>query len=369
MAWLTSWSSRKQIDVQDTNVDSDLTNFPVYVGISADGDMSEAQADGEDIRFTQSDGETLLYYERESWSGGGGSAVTADFWVKVPSVAASGGATIYIYYGKADALDGEDAENVWDANYKAVWHLSNSFLDSSGNNHTLTNHTTTDVAGKIARARRFDGNDHLSGADHADWDPGGAFTIEAWVYIDIQTTDVALVQPIQTDYTWLLYYSHAASPRFTTRVRQASGTPAVITPAGNIDQWYHIVGTFDRTLGSARLKIYRDGDLQDSDDAYDEDCNADATGIWMGQKWSTSGAVLKGWLDEVRFSHTARSAAWIRFEHANINEADNELTWGAEESGAFVSIMRVKVTDQRYCYVPDTTHKVKVDETVRVYIK
>ena len=139
MAFLTGWDFRKEITVQDTNIDGALTDFPVCVKLNADEDIGdEARADGYDIRFTQSDGETLLKYEREAWTGGNGDDATAVFWVK-SNLASSGGATIYIYYGKADASDGEDANNVWDANYLAVWHLKESgdgtgdeFVDSSG---------------------------------------------------------------------------------------------------------------------------------------------------------------------------------------------------------------------------------------------
>ncbi|MCK5608634.1 DUF2341 domain-containing protein, partial [Candidatus Pacearchaeota archaeon] len=141
MAWLTGWDFRKQIDVQDGNVDGNLTDFPVWIFIDADADFHEAKADGYDIRFTEDDEVTLLKYERMYWTGGNGSAATAHFWVKVPSLLASGGATIYCYYGKSDAPDGEDAANTWDANYVGVWHLSEgagSAADSSGNSNTGT---------------------------------------------------------------------------------------------------------------------------------------------------------------------------------------------------------------------------------------
>ncbi|MFH1835468.1 MAG: hypothetical protein ABH851_04700, partial [Methanobacteriota archaeon] len=41
-------------------------------------------------------------------------------------------------------------------------------------------------------------------------------------------------------------------------------------------------------------------------------------------------ASFDGEIDEVRLSDTNRSAAWIRFEYSNINNADQELSWGAE---------------------------------------
>ena len=83
MGWLAGWGFRKELTIQHANVDGNLTDFPVYVKINADADFHESLATGFDIRFTQSDGTTLLKYERIYWTGGNGGAATADFFVKV----------------------------------------------------------------------------------------------------------------------------------------------------------------------------------------------------------------------------------------------------------------------------------------------
>jgi len=173
MAWLSGWGFRKEITIQDTNVDSNLTDFPCYVKIDADADFHEARADGYDIRFTQSDGETLLKYEREYWTGGNGSVATAHFWVKIPSILSTGGATFYVYYGKAGASDGEDAQNVCDANFQAVYHLKESGVtvyDSTSNNNDFgseTGNPTYQQTGKVNYGITFDDNDYLTGTDVA----------------------------------------------------------------------------------------------------------------------------------------------------------------------------------------------------------
>jgi len=115
MAWLAGWTYRKEITIQHAHVDGNLTDFPVYVPIVADGDIGGHVFDdvnGFDIRFTLSDGQTLLKYEREYFNVAAGDA-TAYYWVKVPSILALSGAVIYIYYNDGDGtVDGEDAENV-----------------------------------------------------------------------------------------------------------------------------------------------------------------------------------------------------------------------------------------------------------------
>ena len=65
--WLTGWSYRKQITIDETKVDDDLTDFPVLVGLasSTNFDFTKASSTGADIRFTSSDEATRLKYEGE----------------------------------------------------------------------------------------------------------------------------------------------------------------------------------------------------------------------------------------------------------------------------------------------------------------
>jgi hypothetical protein len=88
-AWLSGWSYRKQITIDQTRVDSDLINFPVYIFLdparSGSGLASKIRDDGYDIRFTSSDGTTVLSYERESYFETSGHSM-GHFWVKVPVV-------------------------------------------------------------------------------------------------------------------------------------------------------------------------------------------------------------------------------------------------------------------------------------------
>jgi hypothetical protein len=58
------WGHRKEITVDSTFVDADLTDFPLLVDLSGDLDVSaEARADFADVLFTASDGETQLQHE------------------------------------------------------------------------------------------------------------------------------------------------------------------------------------------------------------------------------------------------------------------------------------------------------------------
>lgn len=358
MAWLTGWGFRKEITVQDTNIDGALTDFPVLVKLTADEDIGdEARADGYDIRFTQSDGETLLKYQREYWTGGAGDDATAVFWVK-SNLAASGGATIYLYYGKADAGDGEDAANTWNANFLGVWHLSeavntdaDNFKDSSGNScHgqlTDADSDTIQGTGKIYKCVDFNGD-----ADYItitvtdalrDVLTTYAATLSFWANHDVKHNDKASIS--WNDPVWddcIFYTNDNASGNGGTRVFWRDLTGNIINEAGSdlSGEWhYH---TFI-TRASDDHQAYRDIVSVGTSAA------TGSAGPFSGMQFGgfEGGQNLDGKIEEVRVSDLDRGDAWIKFEYNNVNEADNELTWGNEEAGGVTLV----VADSFHTYV------------------
>lgn len=67
MPFLTGWTYRQKITIDQTKIDATLTNFPVLVKLTESNfDFSHlTYQTAEDIRFTASDGTTLLDFERE----------------------------------------------------------------------------------------------------------------------------------------------------------------------------------------------------------------------------------------------------------------------------------------------------------------
>ena len=59
----------------------------------------------------------------------------AVYHVKLPTASSTSDTEFYCYYGKSDATDGADGENVWDSNYKVVHHMTPDLYDSTANNH------------------------------------------------------------------------------------------------------------------------------------------------------------------------------------------------------------------------------------------
>jgi hypothetical protein len=100
MSWLSGWNYKRPITVTN-NTTNDLTNYQVLITIDTASLISagKMRSDGGDIRFTDSDGVTLINY----WVESGINTTSTKIWVEVPSIPASGSTTIYLYYGNPSA--------------------------------------------------------------------------------------------------------------------------------------------------------------------------------------------------------------------------------------------------------------------------
>ena len=85
-----------------------------------------------------------LNYEVESYNATTGALVA---WVMIPSVntiSASSNTVIYIYFGNSGITASlQNATGVWDSNYSAVWHMSDSAATKTVNDSTSNNNDGT----------------------------------------------------------------------------------------------------------------------------------------------------------------------------------------------------------------------------------
>lgn len=112
-SWYDSnWKYRKEITINNSDNSETLTDYQVKVSLSSSTfDFSKAQSTGADIRFTDSDGTTLLNHWIESYDSSG---QTATIWVKVPSIPASSTKTVYLYYGNSSASSISSGDNTFE---------------------------------------------------------------------------------------------------------------------------------------------------------------------------------------------------------------------------------------------------------------
>lgn len=99
----TDWNYRRAVAASNT-AGYALADFQVQITLDASFDFSDADPNGNDIRFTEDDGISLLSYWIEDWDVSGSHA---SLWVKLPSIPISG-ATLYLYYGNLSASSASD---------------------------------------------------------------------------------------------------------------------------------------------------------------------------------------------------------------------------------------------------------------------
>jgi hypothetical protein len=306
-------------------------------------------SNGYDIRFTNSDGTTLLPYERESWSGGDGNPVVADFWVKVPRIyylPTGDQNKIYIYYGKSDATDGQDVVNVWSNNYVSVYHMATGIStenDSTSNDYDLTETGTVDqtISGKIYKARQnsSSGNNYLYKTDATDLDGLQKMTFQGWIRDTQNDTSPRAIISKRTSASSNLSYSiflyQNRKLYFDNGNSIGTGADARINSDTDImaNTWTMFHCVFDGSLDPAsRKKIYINGALDKTGTAAMTTIPNTSSSLRVGIMNDQYSSSWVGQLDEVRISKDARSAAWNKFEYYNMNSDDNEMSWVGQES-------------------------------------
>lgn len=102
-----SWTKRKRVPITNSDATA-YTNVAVKIPVTYDSDM---QTDFSDLRFTSSDGVTALSYWRETYT----ASANAVVWVKVPTLAASGDTSVFMYYGNGLASDASSGTTTFSA--------------------------------------------------------------------------------------------------------------------------------------------------------------------------------------------------------------------------------------------------------------
>jgi hypothetical protein len=160
--WLSGWTYRKPIIINNTNNANTLSNYQVLVTLDTASLISagKIRSDCGDIRFTDSDAQTLLSY----WIESGCNSANTKIWVKVPSIPASSTKTIYVYYGNSGAtstsnFDGTFVKaNIQNGDISSGSDTSSGVCPSSTTITGWTNYCRSDYTGGEGPEKRDDSN-------------------------------------------------------------------------------------------------------------------------------------------------------------------------------------------------------------------
>jgi hypothetical protein len=342
----TSWLYRRKLVFNNSAQSENLTNFPVRVRLMSHRfDFTLAQSSGQDIRFTDSDGKTLLPYEIESYDA---STKTADIWVKVPQIDASSSSDyIYMYYGNGSATDAQSPTSVWDGDFIMVQHLLETSgvatNDSTSNNIDGIKVSATspnpDSSGQISGAQSFNGSsDYVRAPFVSTFDTiTSAITMSVWLKPSTgslssrrdflqRAGSIGSINggTIAKDIWWFNLQNSGKINFYALNI--TGGAYKSSTNAISEGVWSHAVVTYD---GSS-IKFYINGVLDNTYSATGNFYTGSNQGVGIGANLSNSFAqgYFLGSMDEVRVSKIARSASWVAAAYKS--ELDTFITFATD---------------------------------------
>ncbi len=326
---------RIEITVDSNLSDAPLQNFPLLVRSGTNGSLANhARSDGSDLAFTDGDGVTRLAHEIERYDSSTGALLA---WVRIPNYPGTAQHTFYLYFGGNAEVPSVATDEVWDAEFRGVWHFFSdpaSTLAGPPFAHDSTQYQNPgDPMGGMSAASRQPGvigtgwaldgvDDRIRVAASASLAIDDQLTVEAWYRAD-SVGNTSLVSTGAGEYQrgWDLSFDEGPSGTSSHdhMFRAALGSNGPITNASSwtlhpIDTWTHLVGVFD---SSTCAGFFVNG-LLDEEDCENMPAPLHVSGLDLviGARADDLGP-FHGTVDEVRVSATKRSAEWIKASHAN----------------------------------------------------
>jgi hypothetical protein len=375
-----TWSRYREITINTpATVVAPLSKYPVLVRLTdssvATGAnvLTDAMANGADVRFTDSTGMTALSYEIDTWSSNVGAA-----WVRVPTIPAGGPVKIRMYWGRPGSTTLSNPGGVFDSagGFVGVWHLGNAAGISPRPNAITGSPAATpanDVgsfgggagaytapAGQIGNADDLRGTGSRSGPDAgSDYlDIGSPVGFVAGTYAGTNTftgyNDFSTgfsyslwvkARTVNVAYTYLIELANgngcndniqvfrpASDARY--RYEHCNGTTSGgthQTPNNTLvnGTWEFYTFTQNGTIGY----LYKNGQRVTGPSTRSNTASVAArTNAWLGKSNYDVDGYFNGTFDEARLSRVARDSNWVRMDYATQRSDSSVVVLGTTVS-------------------------------------
>jgi biopolymer transport protein ExbB len=333
--WQNDWSYRKQITVDTTPKGADIAQsvgrMPVLIRLhTGNFSFTDAQENGNDVRFVNADDKTPLPFHIESFDPLLGVAA---IWVDVPDMPAGSVKQIWMYYGNKKAPPAGDAAATFDADYALVYHFDEGAGAPPKDRTAYGNNAQNAPAGLddgsiIGKGARFAaaGPMTVAASPSLAVAANGAFTFSAWVKADVFQPREALLARGANGSALLIgmdsgtVFAEAGAVRVAAPQHVAKG------------QWTHVAVTAD----GKTVTLYINGKPVASAAGALPALNSTIGigGTPLGTTLSLPASAFTGEIDELRISKTARSAALIRADVVSQGPDAKLVQFGADEKQA-----------------------------------
>jgi hypothetical protein len=189
-------------------------------------------------------------------------------------------------------------------------------FSGSGNHGTVTGASFDAAAGRFGGAYVFDGDgDAVVVNDSASLDLTAAVTLSVWVYPTAYTSfNYVLTKGSDPHgYPYLHYgmgyYDDTGEFRF---VVSSETQYQLVHPGLDLNQWHHVVGTFDLALPGNNMRFYIDGDLVQAMAVPDAIVTNDKNVLIGSYEYDVNETWI-GAIDEVAVFNRALSGAEVRW--------------------------------------------------------
>lgn len=227
----------------------------------------------------------------------------------------------------------------------ALYSTEVSRLYNSGDGTTSSVGWSDD--GKVwSNAYTFNGRDDYVKISNS-FDGGSAFTITSWFKTDtLEDQDAIVVQDPLNSYKFI----HGYGNNLKAYVRQASGTSNTAGISGYDDgEWHLLVTTFNQSLDSDRLKVYVDGGLEETANAYDEPITTSVGDLYVGTKYNSLTNGFNGSIHEFRvYNRTLNSTEINDLYTDSLVQTNNELVFNSTSLQEDNTIMNTSTNNCKY---------------------
>ena len=324
-------------------------------------------ANGEDMMFVD-ENDKPIPHEVDTWNTNGESLI----WVKIPSTFAQ--TKIKMYYGYG-AISSEEPHDVW-SEYVGVWHLNNATAAAVEHSYgTYANSTEVKgIDGHVAQCAKVDEpgrfgkcfrvNDS-TGKQSGNFNYGGVWVNDSGVNSPVDGgknfTISGWFKHGDFDYYWdHIFYkrkksnntdspnnafaiecnSQSVSPNPMSRGSGGGGNQVMCS--GNLRDWAYLTFVFD----NQECFVYENGIKVDKSSI--TACTDNDSPLVFGNNCDVAlglvgDAAWNGWIDEVRFSKSSKSADWVAAEFKAMNTGNEDIFEYGEVQPAGSRGMRVIV--------------------------